>query len=136
MRRTWWSRALATVLATWFAFLVAEPFAVMHQCPMHDGAPASQATHGAHETARGDGHAHGAPAPQRHSPHTAHHQCTCVGDCGGAGTVGLASDGATLLLAADVAAARDTGLPEYEYIAAWIQYVLPFENGPPRAHRA
>lgn len=98
MRRSWRSRCLAVVLAVWFAFLVAEPMVVMHNCPMHDGVLAMHQMGG---MAIPDMAAinHASPVPGSHTPDhdPAHHQCTCVGDCAGAAAVGLPSQHAALL---------------------------------------
>lgn len=136
MRRSWLSRSLSAVLAVWLAFLVAEPLVGMHDCPMHDGVMAmervgSMPQHGE----RGSAHAmsQAADKSQQSQDGQGRHQCTCVGDCTGSTAFALPSGRAGIVAPGETATTRDTGLPEYEYVAVWAQYILPFQNGPPRA---
>ena len=107
MRRSLWHRALAAVMAAWLAIVMAEP-ALLHACPTHGVAPAT-----------GD-------APAQHG-----HQCTCLGQCHA--PVGVAAPAALVSLASglEVVAARDSGLPDFEYAPVAAAHVLPFANGPP-----
>lgn len=144
MRRSWWSRSFAAIFAVWFAFLVAEPLTVMHQCPMHDGVMAMQNVGDVgpmhHVDMHGSAHhgsaTHEHSVPGSHDPaHHTGHQCTCIGDCAGVATVGLPVQRAAFILAIETAATRDTGLPDYAYIPVAIQHLLPFQNGPPGVPR-
>lgn len=139
MRRPLWSRALAALLAVWFAIVMAEP-AALHSCPMHGGpavaaasgghhaAPAPEAAASIHAAARHGMAHHGAPVP---ADRGAGHQCTCLGRC--AAGVGAAAPAARVVLAqaVETAAARDSGLPDHEYVPVAAAHVLPFANGPP-----
>jgi len=131
MRRSLWHRALAAVMAAWLAIVMAEP-ALLHACPTHGGAAgeahAAVAQHGA-----AMGMTHGkAPATGDAPAQPAHgHQCTCLGQCHA--PVGVAAPAALVSLASglEVAAARDSGLPDFEYAPVAAAHVLPFANGPP-----
>jgi hypothetical protein len=126
MRRSFWHRALAALMAGWLAIVMAEP-AVLHACPMHGGAhAAAQGGEGSAMAMHGvAGHSSDAPPPARG------HQCTCLGQC--CAPVGVAAPAALVALgpALERAAARDAGLPDFEYVPVAAAHVLPFPNGPP-----
>ena len=132
MRRSLWYRALAALMAAWLAIVMAEP-AVLHACPMHGGAHAAasaavQGGAGSAMTMAHDAASHASDAPA----HPAHgHQCTCLGQC--CTPVGVAAPATVVALvtAPDSAAARDAGLPDFEYVPVAAAHVLPFPNGPP-----
>ena len=135
MSRSLWSRSISAVFALWFAFLVAEPFAVMHECPMQSGvlAMAQMSMPGMDMATGARASQQAASRPPIPSHDASHHPCTCVGDCAGAAAVGLPSEVAALAFAVQTAATRDSWTPGDRYVPAWTQHVLPFENGPPRA---
>lgn len=128
MRRSLWHRAFAAVMAAWLAIVMAEP-AVLHACPMHGGAHAAIESGSASAMTM----AHGAAAQSSDRPsHPAPgHQCTCLGQC--CAPVGVAAPAALVALAPapESAAARDAGLPDFEYVPVAAAHVLPFPNGPP-----
>ncbi|MFL5575508.1 MAG: hypothetical protein ACJ79S_06020 [Gemmatimonadaceae bacterium] len=140
MRRPLWSRAVAALVAIWFAIMMAEP-AALHSCPMHGGLAVTAAAAGGHHhggsvpaaLAAPSEHAaqpqHGAPAPVDHG--AGGHQCTCLGQC--AMGVGAAAPAAVVALApvVETHATRDAGLPDFEYVPVAAAHVLPFANGPP-----
>ena len=135
MRRALWSRSLSAVFALWFAFLVAEPFAAMHECPMQGGVLAiSQMSMPRMEMPTGARGADQTPSKRQNPSHDAGHPpCTCVGDCAGAAAVGLPSEAASLAFAVQIVTPRDSWIAGDRYVPAWAQHVLPFQNGPPRA---
>ena len=114
------SRSLAALFTVWFAVALVEP-AVLHVCPVHDAVastlPASAHVHGGHDD-----------ASPSHPGTTAH--CLCLGDCAKIGSVGLPAS-VTILAAAAINDARDTGLPDYAYVPVAVAHVIPFANGPP-----
>ena len=130
MRRSLWHRALAAVMAAWLAIVMAEP-AVLHACPMHGGVGMTHAASAAHGVAMEMTH-HAASAPADSPAQPAHgHQCTCLGQC--SAPVGVAAPAALVALAPTIetVAARDGGLPDFEYVPVAAAHVLPFANGPP-----
>ena len=113
------SRFVAVLFTVWFAVALVEP-AMLHVCPVHDGAPAAPANahvHGAH-----DGASASHPAAAAH--------CLCLGDCTSMGSVGLPSS-VTTIAAATIVQARDTGLPDHAYVPIAVAHAIPFANGPP-----
>lgn len=147
-------RALATIWACWFVLLVSEP-ALVHSCPMHDGAvmatagiadappsssaPTSGTATGSHEMAGHAEHAaHGAMAAgesqgvseQPADQHSGGHPCTCLGDCSASAAI-VVADAPRLAWLAGVLDV-DVAIEAPEHAApAWRAHVLPFANGPP-----
>lgn len=115
MRGRWWHRVLRAVVALWLGVFLAEPDA-LHACPVHSPAMAGHA-HGASH--------HGAPASQ-----TAGHLCTCPGPCSAGALTPLPAAAAVPVLAALVVTPR-AARPEHEYVAAWVDFVLPYATAPP-----
>jgi len=139
MRRHWWARVLATLLALWLSLTVGEP-GVVHFCPMHGGVASPDA--GGHAGGHGAGHDTAAAqtdaTTRRHStpPGHGHADCTCLGACS------LSSFAATL----PVGVAALPVLSEYTLaVASHVDRtderaapdrLLPFANGPPSAFSA
>jgi hypothetical protein len=125
MHRSWWTRAVAAMLAAWFAIAVIEP-AALHVCPVHDGALGAHAVH--HAAGHVD-HAsgHGAPAP------SSSRQCTCLGDCVGAAGAALPAVMPRLHVPAVVAAASGIHRTDAGFGPSAPGLLLPFANGPPSA---
>jgi hypothetical protein len=137
MRGSWWYRALSALLAVWLGVFLAEP-AWLHACPVHSGGAA-----GGHATARAAAAAgtqsarlagatshhadegHHAPAPDGRA-----HQCTCPGACCAVSPPALPAVTVRPTLEATVVTV-DRGRPEHEYVAAWVDFVLPFATAPP-----
>ncbi len=127
MRRAWWFRSLAVVLAAWFTVVMAEP-AALHNCPVHGGAAAGHAAPAAHEHAQ----SHAASMPDGGGQQQ-HAVCTCVGTCCAARIAGAAVPGETVVVALVVTSqARRAVLPSTT--APSIdepEFLLPYPNGPP-----
>lgn len=145
------SRPLAALLAAWIAVVMAEP-AALHRCAMHAGATSATgaarsaphaAPHAAHAPvaasgAQGVGHQHDAPesaSPDDASAPDGRAACTCLGHCSGTAPLVLGP------LAPDLRASLVSALPRpyratHEYLAAWIDFVLPFATAPPVALEA
>jgi len=135
---------LPALLAAWIAVLLAEP-AALHACAMHSGAMHAR---GAGAAAHGASHAAHAPAAAAGS-HDADHRthaaeealtpgtsapdgraaCTCLGHCSSTTPLVLGA------LAPDLASLLPTllhpGRLAHEYVAAWVDFVLPFATAPP-----
>jgi hypothetical protein len=120
MRGRWWHRLLCAVLALWLGVFLAEPDG-LHACPVHSPAGAGHASHGA---SHGASH-HGAPAS-----HGAGHTCTCPGPCCASAVTPLPAAAALPALAVLVVVPR-AARPEHEYVAAWVDFVLPYATAPP-----
>ena len=131
MRRSSWHRALSALLAVWFGVFVAEP-AWLHACPVHS--PAGAGGHAAHAPTGHHPPAHHHARAGHHVPASggegAPHQCTCPGACCAVSPQALPAVALHAALAVTVAAA-DRGRPEHEYVAAWVDFVLPFAHAPP-----
>jgi hypothetical protein len=128
MRRTLASSLFRVVFSFWFLVLVTEPVAAMHNCPLHDGAPAAAVVgHAA-------GHASPAQAQDTHQPHDSSksHQCSCLGDCAASALTAALENTVRLPVPAAIAATRPA-FPESGIIPVRIPHVLPFQNGPPLA---
>jgi hypothetical protein len=118
MQRSVWARVIALFVGLWFVAMAAGP-EMTHACPMH----------GSHDTAATTGgHAehHGSTDADSDSSN----QCTCLGQCCSAGPVAIVAQSIALV---DVTTSvlRDTGLPDYAYVPAAAQHVLPLANAPP-----
>lgn len=109
---------------------------------MHDGVrivmPATAAgvmmPHTTHHTmaplaAASDGHDRcGARDPAQHGPQ---HGCTCLGACCTAVAVLPTPPTPVTLAMVEEAVLIPTGRPDHEYVAAWVDFVLPFATAPP-----
>lgn len=138
-----WQRIVAACLAAWFAVASAD-LPALHACGMHVGGTVMIGTAAAADvgTAHADMPGTMAHATAGHAPRHAHgpahglthagHLCTCLGACCGASAAtrpGLA----TLVLQPAVPTPRVApGRPSHEYVAAWVDFVLPFATAPPR----
>jgi hypothetical protein len=134
MHRPCWERALTAVLALWFAVVTVEPGA-LHSCPMHGTLVISAGA----TAAAVHGHAHvGHGAASKDAPTRGHaHQCSCLGDCGAAGSrLALLATAAALELSAAELITRQAAAGEPRRIATAAAYFLPFANGPPRSRVA
>jgi hypothetical protein len=119
-------RALATLLLLWFAIVSAEP-ALVHSCPMHDGAGAARtavaAAHGGDAVGH-DGH----HAPDDKGRHRA---CTCLGECS-PGAAAPAVPAARLGLVVATITQPRAELPTAGVRACvGPRFLLPYANGPP-----
>jgi hypothetical protein len=150
MRRRAWHRILAALMALWLVVNTTEP-TLLHGCPMHGGGmhAGSAAAPGESHAATSEVHADpagggrtaregNAPAgavdgsgQEAHRPHQ--NVCTCLGDCSGGAATPLAGEPPTVLAAVLLGAPIPPGRPEHEYVAAWIDFVLPFATAPPQA---
>ncbi|MFI5245561.1 MAG: hypothetical protein ACHQQR_10075 [Gemmatimonadales bacterium] len=142
MRRSLPFRLFATLLAPWFAVVVAEPVP-MHDCPEHSLHPAAvHAMASSHVASAGEsgmsgmphagmepsksGHDHGAPG------HTTHHQCCCLGACCAAALAPIAR--APQLAWVPAALRSEVALPgSVSFAPSAIEHALPFANAPPAA---
>ena len=97
------------------------PSSMMH-------APASAGLHDMAGMARAEGHAGSTPRSGR--PAVAH-VCTCLGACCAAVAVLPSGPAAISVVSVGRAAVVFTGRPEHEYVAAWVDFVLPFATAPP-----
>lgn len=125
-RRPWWQRALALCLAVWFVAVAADVPGV-HTCAMHgaghSGAAAAMMAHaGAHHAVPTH---HGAPDGAGRAA------CSCLGHCCGAASLAARPVGGPLLATDTHIAAPMPGRPYHEYVAAWVDFVLPFATAPP-----
>jgi hypothetical protein len=121
---------------------MAEP-AALHACAMHAGvmhAGAGSVVHGASHAAHApdtagadDAHhrnrtAEDAPGPGTSAP-DGRVTCTCLGHCSSTTPLVLGA------LAPDLASLLPTllnpGRAAHEYVAAWVDFVLPFATAPP-----
>ena len=81
------------------------------------------------EVPSGAGH-HGVASEHTSGPDGAPHLCSCPGTCSAVSTPALAA--ATLQPVVDVpTAVADPGRPAHEFVAAWVDFVLPFATAPP-----
>jgi hypothetical protein len=115
------SRCFAAFLALWFVASTQE-IAATHLCPMHDAMAMQMAGQMAPHATSGHGP----------GPHSAHHQCTCMGAACTTGPVPLAAGRIALQEAATTtSAARPShtvaGTPSAP------QYRLPYAQAPPHA---
>jgi hypothetical protein len=96
---------------------------------MHDG----MATGGGSAMTHHHG-AHAAPPSDRSPADAGQHACTCLGHCcGAAPAVEPPAVAVRPALSQAVAPGRTPGRPQHEYVAAWVDFVLPFSTAPPRA---
>jgi hypothetical protein len=126
MQRHWWQRALAPLLAVWFLVLTTEPSA-LHVCEMHGAA------HGASVLGDGDAKAahHAAPSDASHgSPTSDEATCTCLGVCCSASPVSIAPVKLAQIAIVTATEVRP-GRPQHEWVAGWVDFVLPFSTAPP-----
>ncbi|MGH7625413.1 MAG: hypothetical protein ACREOJ_08850 [Gemmatimonadaceae bacterium] len=114
-------RCVAAFLAFWFVASTQE-IAATHLCPMHDAMAMQMAGQMAPPAA--SGHAPG--------PHSAHHQCTCMGAACATGPVPLAAGRITLHEATTIACAAH---PSHTVGSVPFnpQYRLPYAHAPPHA---
>lgn len=133
MRGSPWHRLLSALLAIWFGVFFAEP-AWLHACPVHapggehGAAPAAGTAAG---EAVGDAAHHAAMGHDAPAPADAGHQCSCPGACCAVSAPALPVVTEQPILDALVAV-TDPGRPAHEYVAAWVDFVLPFATAPPR----
>ncbi len=121
-----WRPMLAAVMAVWFLVLTMEPRA-LHVCPMHGAANAgSESGHAGGST----GHHHAATLPRDQSPDDEASYCTCLGVCNGVSPVAVVPAAAAPSATVRVTNARP-GRPQHEYMAGWVDFVLPFATAPP-----
>jgi hypothetical protein len=155
MRRWWWYRPFAAVLALWLLAFSAEPAAV-RLCPLHDGTGRVDVAQdgrpvgvraAAHATAghagrpaaadRPDTQAHGhAPSsvPAHGAGHRRHRGCTCVGDCCAASPVSRPTVAAALLDATIVVAPARPVVIVSSRRPSTPEHARPPSIGPPTPH--
>ena len=134
--RSRWVRLVATWLACWLPLVLADG-GWLHACPMHDGAGlnavttmAAPAHVSAHAPAHGMLVAHA--GRDGHSGHHAGaHLCTCLGACCASLAVLPVGPAPIAFVAVERAAVAPTGRPQHEYVASWVDFVLPFATAPP-----
>lgn len=140
MRRALWSRLIAGWLACWLPLVLADA-GWLHACPMHDGAAmvasaampaAAMSGPAAHEMGHAAaGGAHHAVGDTSHEDHAKGHCCTCLGACCAAVAALPAGSPPLTFAVRERVAVAPTGRPEHEYVAAWVDFVLPFATAPP-----
>jgi hypothetical protein len=64
-------------------------------------------------------------------PHDGAHPCTCLGACCAAIPALLPASPVTVTALVTLAPVTSTGRPEHEYVAGWVDFVLPFATAPP-----
>jgi hypothetical protein len=131
MRRAFWFRSLASLLAVWLPLISGEP-GLLHPCPMHGAGRAVIASlRGESTVAAPASHAHHADHSQ--APAHQHHDCSCINCCSAATATFLASSAPTTEIAvAEYAVSRT--VPSVETLARPApEYSLPYTTGPPRA---
>lgn len=137
-------RFLVALWACWFVVLITEP-AMLHSCPMHDGAGASHAgagEHGGHQMGHSAsaGEMAGEMGPTTDAPpdNAAPHVCTCIGDCSASATVVPSYAIAMSWLAGIIELAPVLPMA-HQAVPVESDFILPFANGPPplsRSHNA
>lgn len=119
---------MALCLAVWFV-AVATDAPLAHVCAMHHAGMhhAGMREAASHATPHAGGHH--ATAPDGNGAHRG--VCTCLGHCCGATSV--APPALALAPAPDASAPTPPtpGRPHHEYVAAWVDFVLPFSTAPP-----
>ncbi len=73
-------------------------------------------------------------AGRRHGP--AGHCCTCLGACCAAVAVLPVHPSVDVVATTEWTFVPPTARPEHEYVAAWVDFVLPFATAPPEAAAA
>ncbi len=143
MRRAFWFRSVASLLALWLPLVTGEP-GLLQPCSMHGagrlvlasfgvGAPAvvehgGASSHAHHAAAAASDHSNGG-APSDHSGH----QCSCIDGCTVTATAFVAPAAPTASVgAAEYAVARS--VPTVKSLARPApEYSRPYTTGPPRA---
>lgn len=131
-------RLVAAWLACWVPLVLVDG-RVLHACPMHDGMPDAAMTAMMHASgsstsralaamAQTAGRAHGMP---RSGHPAAAHLCMCLGACSAAVAVLPGGPASVTVAVVERAAVMFTGRPEHDYVAAWVDFVLPFSTAPP-----
>ncbi len=123
-------RLVATWLACWLPLVLLDG-GWLHACPMHDGGGAAAVHEMAAMVQPGE---HGGVGAG-HAPHSgrpaAAHLCTCLGACCAAVAVLPVGPAPVAVAVVERATVVFTGRPEHEYVAAWVDFVLPFATAPP-----
>lgn len=147
--RPCWQRVVALCLAVWFV-AVATDLPVMRACAMHcrgAGVVSTMADDAGHHAgmagmchdaeptadvspaATSGAGVHRAPGPDDAAPATRR----CLGHCCGAAAVTALHAVVVPLSAPDAPVPPAPGRSQHEYVAAWVDFVLPFSTAPPRA---
>lgn len=142
MRRAFWFRSVASLLALWLPLVTGEP-GLLQPCEMHGAGRLVLASFGVgasavseHGTASSHGH-HAATAASDHSKGAPSdhggHQCSCIDGCTVAGAAFVAPKAPTAsVVVAEVAVARS--VPTVESLARPApEFSRPYTTGPPRA---
>jgi hypothetical protein len=116
---------LALLFPLWLTLAVGEP-SLVHQCPMHGGTSATEASTSAH--AVHGGHAHHT-APQQSGKQT-RHSCSCISECANSLAVVVATP-ATVPLAHVVPTTHVEIATSLFQDRREAHTPLPFANGPP-----
>lgn len=133
---------LRAFVALWFVLSVGEP-AVAHACPMHGGGLIARAPIPAMpgmamaSSADSTRFAHDRPVAQQSADHShgeqgAHHQCTCIECCVGAGGIALSPQKLAFAVTPEVAAAAPAPAADVLPRPA-PPHARPLGTGPPRA---
>lgn len=110
-----------------------------HACPMHDIAPVATDAAAAQPDESGNGHAtHGAHGHEAESEratppagHDSRHDCRCISHCC---TSAVSLHAIVPGVSFTTIVAKSVILPgrsQQEFMAAWVDFVLPFSTAPP-----
>lgn len=119
-------RAVASLLAVWFALVSVDP-AWLHACPMH-GAPQA-ASHGTASMSM-EHHGHGSMTVDQPADDAGHH-CACLGDCSAGTATPLLRRAPAVPVAEFVAVTTTAAAQPHALRAARKAFVLPFATAPP-----
>jgi hypothetical protein len=130
----------SALLGIWFIALTMNLVSA-HDCPMHDMAPVTaDAAAAAPSDAPGNahamhgGHAHEADAgqaPASPGEHDAGHGCSCISHCCTAAAPLHAAESTVSFATIVAKSATPPGRSQQEFMAAWVDFVLPFSTAPP-----
>jgi len=129
MRRPWWTRLSAAVLALWLALVLGES-GLVRTCAMHDRMGATTAatpiaTH--HAAAAGHG------ATDHRGPAHDHRGCTCIGCCVGGSVLALVPHVPTSTFDVALVPAGRWEPPVGLLPRPGPRHGRPYSTGPPRA---
>jgi hypothetical protein len=116
-------RLSAAFSALWLLLVLVQP-PMLHTCEVHSAHSAA-----GHSMASMDDMTSMHGDMQSSHDHAPKH-CTCIGDCCGVIPSALPAQRVVATIAARVLAPT-SARSEHEYVAAWVDFVLPFSTGPP-----
>lgn len=131
MPRHWSVRVLRGLLALWFVLSVGEP-SIVHFCPMHGGLLGELAGRAVHASMSGMDMPDMSGTSMPAAP-TAHHHCTCISCCVGAGATALPGERVALGPATWTLAAAPLGASAQRLPRPGPAHAQPPGTGPPRA---